>query len=428
MDHFSYVDGELRAENVSLNELAAEFGTPFFCYSAATLTRHYQVFTDALSGVDADIYYAMKANSNLGVLATLGNLGAGMDIVSGGELVRAQAAGISPSKIVFSGVGKSVDELRAALDADVHQINLESYEELHALSAIASEMGKTAHVAIRVNPNVDAKTHAKITTGLSENKFGIAWEQAEAIFTEANGLPGIDVVGVAVHIGSQLTDIEPYRAAYTKVRGLVEKLRGLGLNIRAVDLGGGLGIPYDAETPPSPAEYGAMVQDVMAGIDCRLGFEPGRMIVGNAGILVSRVIYVKSGIDRKFLILDAAMNDLIRPALYEAHHTIVPVTEPTTDAMAPIDIVGPVCETGDTFARQRMMPEVKAGDLVAFRSAGAYAAVMASTYNARDLLPEILVNDSDYALVSERVTIHDILKREHIPVWLSGQGQEKNVG
>ena len=428
MDHFSYVDGELRAENVSLNELASEFGTPFFCYSSATLTRHYQVFAEALSGVDADIYYAMKANSNLGVLAILGNLGAGMDIVSGGELVRAQAAGISPSKIVFSGVGKSVDELRAALDADVHQINVESYEELHALSAVASEMGKTAQIAIRVNPNVDAKTHAKITTGLSENKFGIAWEQAEAIFVEANGLPGIDVVGVAVHIGSQLTDIEPYRAAYTKVRGLVETLRGLGVNIRAVDLGGGLGIPYDAENPPSPAEYGAMVQDVMAGIDCRLGFEPGRMIVGNAGILVSRVIYVKSGIDRKFLILDAAMNDLIRPALYEAHHTIVPVIEPASDEKAPIDIVGPVCETGDTFARQRMMPEVKAGDLVAFRSAGAYAAVMASTYNARDLLPEILVNGTDYALVSERVTIHDILKREHIPGWLSGQGQEKNVG
>lgn len=428
MDHFSYVDGELRAENVALDELATKFGTPFFCYSAATLTRHYQVFADALSGVDAEIYYAMKANSNLGVLATLGNLGAGMDIVSGGELVRALAAGISPSKIVYSGVGKSVDELRAALDADVHQINVESYEELHALSAVASEMGKTAHIAIRVNPNVDAKTHAKITTGLSENKFGIAWEQAEAIFVEANGLPGIDVVGVAVHIGSQLTDIAPYRAAYKKVRGLVETLRGLGLNMRVVDLGGGLGIPYNDENPPSPAEYGAMVQEVMEGIDCRLGFEPGRMIVGNAGILVSRVIYVKSGIDRKFLILDAAMNDLIRPALYEAHHTIVPVIEPSSDAMAPIDIVGPVCETGDTFARQRMMPEIKAGDLVAFRSAGAYAAVMASTYNSRDLLPEILVNGSDYALVSERVTIHDILEREHIPDWLSESGQEKSVG
>lgn len=428
MDHFSYVDGELRAENVSLSELAEKFGTPFFCYSSATLTRHYQVFANALSGVDADIYFAMKANSNLGVLATLGSLGAGVDIVSGGELVRAQAAGIPPSKIVFSGVGKSVDELRAALEADVHQINVESYEELHALSAVASEMGKTAHIAIRVNPNVDAKTHAKITTGLSENKFGIAWEQAEAIFVEANGLPGIDVVGVAVHIGSQLTDIEPYRAAYKKVRGLVETLRGLGLNIRAVDLGGGLGIPYNDENPPSPADYGAMVQEVMEGIDCRLGFEPGRMIVGNAGVLVSRVIYVKSGIDRKFLILDAAMNDLIRPALYEAHHTIIPVVEPASDAMAPIDIVGPVCETGDTFARQRMMPDVRAGELVAFRSAGAYAAVMASTYNARDLLPEILVNGSDYSLVSERVTIHDVLAREHIPGWLTDREQEKNVG
>lgn len=428
MDHFSYRNGELHAEDVRLSELADVYGTPFFCYSNATLTRHYQVFADALSGLDADIYYAIKANSNIGVLATLANMGAGADIVSGGELKIALAAGVAPSKIVFSGVGKTASEMKAALDADIHQINVESHEELRLLSSVASGMGRTARIAIRVNPDVDAKTHAKITTGLSENKFGIAWVQAEDIFLEAAKLPGIDVTGIAVHIGSQLTDIAPYRAAYTKVRGLVDKLRSHGLNIRVVDLGGGLGIPYNNETPPSPADYGAMVRDVMDGVGCRLGFEPGRMIVGNAGILVSRVIYVKSGVDRKFLILDAAMNDLIRPAMYDAYHTVVPVAEPDTDQQAPIDIVGPVCESGDTFARQRMMPEVKAGDLVAFRSAGAYAAVMASTYNGRDLLPEILVNGADYAVVSDRVTVHDTLERQHIPDWLSGNRQEKNVG
>lgn len=428
MDHFSYHNGELHAESVRLSALADEFGTPFFCYSNATLTRHYQVFAEALAGVDADIYYAIKANSNLGVLATLANLGAGADIVSGGELKLALAAGVAPSKIVFSGVGKSASEMKSALEVDIHQINVESHEELRLLSAVATGMGKTARIAIRVNPDVDAKTHAKITTGLSENKFGIAWVQAEQIFLEAAKLPGIDVTGIAVHIGSQLTDIAPYRAAYTKVRGLVDTLRGHGLDIRAVDLGGGLGIPYNNETPPSPSDYGAMVRDVMDGVGCRLGFEPGRMIVGNAGILVSRVIYVKSGVDRKFLIVDAAMNDLIRPAMYDAYHAVVPVMEPKTDELAPIDIVGPVCESGDTFARQRMMPEVKAGDLVAFRSAGAYAAVMASTYNGRDLLPEILVNGSDYAVVSDRVTVHDTLERQHIPDWLTDVSQEKNVG
>ncbi|MEX2311599.1 MAG: diaminopimelate decarboxylase, partial [Rhodospirillales bacterium] len=380
----------------------------------------YTVFTEALAGLDAHVFFAVKANGNIGVLATLAALGAGADIVSIGELRRAVAAGIPPSKIVFSGVGKTAQELRAALAAGVHQINVESVPEIDSLSEIAVSMGATARIAIRVNPDVDAKTHKKITTGLSENKFGIAWEQAEAVFAHAARLPGIDVVGVAVHIGSQLTDLTPYRDAYTRVRGLVERLRTGGHDIRVIDLGGGLGIPYDAENPPSPAEYGAMVKDVMGGMDCRLAFEPGRMICGNAGVLISRVVYVKQGIDRSFLIVDAAMNDLIRPAMYDAHHTVVPLAEPASgDNMAPVDIVGPICESGDTFAKARMMPMLEAGDLVAFRSAGAYGAVMSSSYNGRDLIPEVLVNGDAYAVVADRLGIDDILKREHVPDWLT---------
>ncbi len=420
MDHFAYQNGRLLAEDVSLEALAEKVGTPFYCYSTATLTRHYTVFTEALAGLDAHVFFAVKANGNIGVLATLAALGAGADIVSIGELKRVMAAGIPPSKIVFSGVGKTAQELRQAIEAGVHQINVESLPEIESLSAIAASMGATAPIAIRVNPDVDAKTHKKITTGLSENKFGIAWEQAEAVFAHAARLPGIDVVGVAVHIGSQLTDLTPYRDAYTKVRGLAERLRESGHNIRVIDLGGGLGISYDAENPPSPAEYGAMVKEVMGGMDCRLAFEPGRMICGNAGVLVSRVVYVKQGIDRSFLIVDAAMNDLIRPAMYDAHHTVVPLAEPAAgDNMAPVDIVGPICESGDTFARARMMPMLEAGDLVAFRTAGAYGAVMSSTYNGRDLIPEVLVNGDTYAVVADRLGIDDILKREHVPDWLT---------
>ena len=357
MDHFNYRNGELYAEDVRVADIADAVGTPFYCYSTATLTRHYTVFDEALSGVDHQVYFAVKANGNIGVLATLAQLGAGADIVSAGEMQRAVAAGIPASKIVFSGVGKTAAELKAALAAGVHQINVESQPELHSLSEIATSMGVTAPIAIRVNPDVDAKTHKKITTGLSENKFGIAWEQAESVFAEAAKLPGIDVVGVAVHIGSQLTDLTPYKAAYEKVRGLVETLRAQGHDIRVVDLGGGLGIPYDAENPPSPAAYGSMVKDVMDGIGCKLAFEPGRMICGNAGILVSSVVYLKQGVDRSFLIVDAAMNDLIRPAMYDAHHTVVPVKEPRSgDNMAPVDIVGPICKSGDTFAKERLMP------------------------------------------------------------------------
>jgi len=420
VDHFNYRDGELYAEDVRLADIADAVGTPFYCYSSATLARHYTVFTDALAGLDTQVYFAVKANGNVGVLATLAALGAGADIVSIGELHRAHAAGIPASKTVFSGVGKTADELRAALMAGVHQINVESVPELESLSAIATSMGATATIAIRVNPDVDARTHAKITTGKSENKFGIAWEQAEDVFAQAASLPGLDVAGVAVHIGSQLTDLAPYRAAYTKVRGLVETLRAGGHDIRVVDLGGGLGIPYDAEDPPSPADYGAMVKDVMGGIGCRLAFEPGRMICGNAGVLVSRVVYVKEGIDRSFLILDAAMNDLIRPAMYDAYHSVVPLREQAAgDNMAPVDIVGPVCESGDTFAKGRMMPKLDPGELVAFRSAGAYGAVMSSTYNGRDLIPEVLVNGAEYAVVAERLKIDAVMSREHVPDWLT---------
>lgn len=428
MDHFTYQQGRLHAEDVDLTTLAARYGTPFYCYSTATLTRHYTVFADALKGLDTQVYFAVKANGNIGVLATLAGLGAGADIVSAGELARAEAAGIPGSKTVFSGVGKTAGELQTALAAGVHQINVESLPEMFLLSEIAESMGVKAPVAIRVNPDVDAKTHKKITTGLSENKFGIAWEQAVETFKTARGLPGLDVVGIAVHIGSQLTDLAPYRAAYGKVRELAEHLRADGLDLRIIDLGGGLGIPYEAENPPSPAEYGAMVKEVMGGIGCKLAFEPGRMIVGNAGILVSRVVYIKKGIDRSFMIVDAAMNDLVRPAMYDAYHAVVPILEPSGDVRAPIDIVGPVCESGDTFAHGRMMPPVEAGDLVAFRSAGAYGAVMSSMYNGRPLVPEIMVSGNQHEVVAEPVTVHDMLKREHMPAWLMNSEVKEAIG
>jgi len=428
MDHFEYKDGTLHAEGVALTALAKEVGTPFYCYSTATLVRHYTVFADALSGLDAHIHFAVKANGNLGVLATLAGLGAGADIVSAGEMRRALAAGIPPSAIVFSGVGKTATEMAAALEAGVSQINVESVPELEALSAVARSMNKTAPVALRINPDVDAKTHHKITTGKSENKFGIAWDSAEEVIARARDLPGIDVVGIAVHIGSQLTDLTPYREAYTRVRELAERLRANGTDIRVVDLGGGLGIPYEMENPPSPAEYGAMVKEVMAGFDCRLAFEPGRMMVGNAGILVSRVVYVKHGLDRTFLILDAAMNDLVRPAMYDAYHGVVPVVEAADAALAPVDIVGPICESGDTFARGRMMPPLAAGDLVAFRSAGAYGAVMSSMYNGRDLVPEILVNGDGHAVVAERFTVEDMMQRELVPAWLATPARREASG
>ena len=419
MDHFTYKDGLLSAEDVSLADLADQVGTPFYCYSRATLERHFQVFDDALAGLDHTICYAVKANGNVAVIKTLARLGAGADVVSGGELMRALAAGVPASKIVFSGVGKTQAEMAQALDAGIYQMNVESEPELVALSQVAAAKGMTAQVAIRINPDVDAKTHVKITTGRAENKFGIDWDRASEVYGRARDLPGIDAGGIAVHIGSQLLDLEPYRKAYERVRDVALDLRAQGHDIRRLDLGGGLGIPYNDEQAPPPADYGAMVKDVVGPLGCHVTFEPGRLIAGNAGVLVTRVLYAKDGSTRRFVIVDAAMNDLIRPALYDAYHAIVPVTEPAPgSALHPVDVVGPVCETGDTFAVQRHLPAVKPGDLLAIRSAGAYGAVMASTYNGRPLVPEVLVSGGDHAVVRRRVEAEEFMAFDALPPWL----------
>ncbi|MCW8861785.1 MAG: diaminopimelate decarboxylase [Rhodospirillales bacterium] len=423
MDHFTYRDGVLCAEDVPLSQIAEAVGTPFYCYSTATLEHHYKVFADALSGLDATVCYAVKANPNIAVISTLARLGAGADVVSGGELKRAMAAGVPPEKIVFSGVGKTRDELAQAIASGVMQINVESEPELQALNDVAMEAGVKAPVALRINPDIDAKTHAKISTGKSENKFGIEWTRAHAVYSRAAKMPGIDITGVAVHIGSQLTDLQPFHDAFRRLRDLVAMLRADGLPIRRLDLGGGLGIPYDGEPTPGPAEYAAVVRDTVADLGCSLVFEPGRMIVGNAGVMVSRIIYVKEGATRTFLIIDAAMNDLMRPSLYDAYHAIVPVSEPAGNApQKPVDVVGPVCETGDTFCRQRPMPPVAAGDLLALRTAGAYGAAMASTYNTRPLLPEVLVSGKAFSLVRKRVEVEDIIAMDRLPAWISPAG------
>ncbi|MEO1316673.1 MAG: diaminopimelate decarboxylase [Pseudomonadota bacterium] len=422
MDHFTYRNGRLHAEEVSIEAIAAEVGTPFFVYSTATLERHFHVFDEALKGTDHLIAYAVKANSNLGVIATLARLGAGADVVSGGELARVLKAGVPPERVVFSGVGKTAEEMRAALAAGIGHFNVESEPELEVLSAVAAGMGATARIAVRVNPDVDARTHAKISTGKSENKFGVPIDRAPALYARAAELPGIEVVGVDVHIGSQLTELEPFEAAFGKVAALTAELRTAGHRIRQLDLGGGLGIPYQQsnQAPPLPFDYGALIKRTVGHLGCKITIEPGRLIAGNAGLLVSKVIYRKEGAGRDFLILDAAMNDLIRPAMYEAYHEIVPVTEPAPNApIAPVDIVGPVCETGDTFARQRMMPPVGPGDLVAFRSAGAYGAVMASEYNSRPLAPEVLVRGGAFATVRSRPTLEEMLARDSVPAWIS---------
>jgi len=422
MDHFLYQNGELHAEGVALTDIARAVGTPFYVYSTATLQRHYQVFQQALAGMDHLICYAMKANSNQAVLRVMANMGAGMDVVSAGAYARAIAAGVPGKRIVFSGVGKTADEMRMALAGGVRQFNVESEPELLALSAVAESMGKVAPITIRVNPDVDAKTHAKIATGKSENKFGIPISKARAAYAQAAELPGIEVVGIDVHIGSQLTELAPYEAAFNKVAELTEALRVDGHNIRRLDLGGGLGIPYERSNmaPPLPLEYGEVVRRTLGHLGCEIEIEPGRLIAGNAGLLVSGVIYVKQGEGRDFLILDAAMNDLLRPAMYDAFHEIIPVAEPEAGAeQQPYDIVGPVCETGDTFARQRMMPELQAGDLVAFRTAGAYGAAMASEYNTRPLIPEVLVSGDQFAVVRQRPSLEEIINRDSIPPWLA---------
>ncbi|MEL7254751.1 MAG: diaminopimelate decarboxylase [Pseudomonadota bacterium] len=421
MDHFLYRDGVLHAEDVPVAEIAAQVGTPFYCYSTATLARHFKLFDDALEGMDHLVCYAMKAASNQAILKTLAGLGAGMDVVSSGEYLRARAAGVPGEKIVFAGVGKTREEMRIALEGGVRQFNVESEPEMAALSEVATSLGVTAPITVRVNPDVDAKTHAKIATGKSENKFGIPILRAKEVYAQAASLPGLEIVGIDVHIGSQLTDLEPFRLAYQKVADLTEELRAEGYDIRRLDLGGGLGIPYTTsnEAPPLPTDFGALIKETVGHLGCEVEIEPGRLIAGNAGILVSEVIYVKSGEGRDFLILDSAMNDLIRPAMYEAHHDIVPVIEPAPGVeQQPFDIVGPVCESGDTFAKQRMMPPVNAGDLVAFRSAGAYGAVMASEYNTRPMVPEVLVHEHQFAVIRARPTFDEIINRDTIPEWL----------
>ncbi|WP_272008709.1 diaminopimelate decarboxylase [Roseovarius sp. ZX-A-9] len=421
MDHFLYRDGALYAEDVPVAEIAASVGTPFYVYSTATLERHFRLFDEALEGMDHLVCYAMKAASNQAILKTLAALGAGMDVVSGGEYLRAKAAGVPGERIVFSGIGKTRDEMRLALEGGIRQFNVESEPEMEALNAVALELGLRAPITVRVNPDVDAKTHAKIATGKSENKFGIPITRARTVYAHAAALPGLEVIGIDVHIGSQLTDLEPFALAYAKVAELTEALRADGHDIRRLDLGGGLGIPYTRSNtaPPLPTEYGALIRDTLGHLGCEIEIEPGRLIAGNAGLLVSEVIYVKSGEDRDFLILDAAMNDLIRPAMYDAWHDIIPVIEPKPGAaQQPYDIVGPVCESGDTFARARMMPPLAAGDLVAFRSAGAYGAVMASEYNTRPLIPEVLVHEHQFAVIRARPSFDEIINRDTIPEWL----------
>ena len=421
MDHFLYRDGALFAEDVAISEIAEAVGTPFYVYSTATLLRHFRLFDEALAGMEHLVCYAMKANSNQAVLQTLAQAGAGMDVVSGGEYLRAKAAGVPGDRIVFSGVGKTRDEIRLALTGGIRQFNVESEPEMLVLDAVARELRVTAPITIRVNPDVDAKTHAKIATGKSENKFGIPIAKAREVYQMAADLPGLEVIGIDVHIGSQLTDLEPYRLAYQKVAELTETLRADGHTITRLDLGGGLGIPYERsnDAPPLPTDYGEVVRETLGHLGCEIEIEPGRLIAGNAGLMVSEVIYVKEGEGREFLILDGAMNDLIRPAMYDAHHDIVPVVEPLPGTeQKPIDIVGPVCESGDTFAKQRMMPPLGAGDLVAFRSAGAYGAVMSSEYNSRPLIPEILVKDDQFAVIRARPTFDEMIKRDTIPSWL----------
>lgn len=421
MDHFLYRNGVLHAEEVAIPEIAAAVGTPFYVYSAATLTRHFRLFDEALGDTPHLVCFAIKSNSNLAVLKLLGDLGAGMDVVSGGEYRRARAAGVPGSRIVFSGVGKTRDEIHLALTGGIRQFNVESEPELLAISEIAAGLGVTAPVALRVNPDVDAHTHEKIATGKSENKFGIPIAKARAVYALAASLPGLDVIGVDVHIGSQLTELGPFEAAFRKVRELTLDLRADGHDIRRLDLGGGLGIPYTRsnEAPPLPVEYVGVIKDVLGDLGCEIEIEPGRLISGNAGLLVSEVIYVKEGEGRKFLIVDAAMNDLVRPSMYGAWHDIVPVVEPApgTPSM-PFDVVGPVCETGDTFARARALTPLAPGDLIAFRSAGAYGAVMASEYNSRPLIPEVLVQGDHFAVIRARPSFEEMLARDSIPEWL----------
>ena len=427
MHHFAYRRGAsnqnvLHAEEVDLADLAGRVGTPFYCYSTATLERHYRVFAEAFAGMPGTLVcYSVKANSNLGVLATLARAGAGMDVVSEGELRRALAVKVAPEKIVFSGVGKTRDEMAFALDRGIFAFNVESEPELRSLSEVAVAKGRTARIAIRVNPDVDAKTHHKIATGKAENKFGVPFAEALPLYSLARELPNIEAAGVHMHIGSQITDLAPFRNAFALLKELVGDLRAGGFAIDFVNLGGGLGIPYrdDQPAPPLPSDYAKLVREVIGNLGLRLLFEPGRMITGNAGILVSRVLYVKRGAAKTFTIIDAAMNDLLRPTLYEAHHEILPVVapEPGTPSIV-TDVAGPVCETGDYLALGRALPELHPGDLIAVMTAGAYGAVLASEYNSRLLVPEVLVAGNRHAVTKPRPSYDDMLEAERLPDWL----------
>ena len=421
MHHFSYVGGVLHAEGVSLARIAEAVGTPLYCYTTATLERHYCVLQDAFAGLDTLICYAIKANPNQAVIATLARLGAGMDVVSQGELKRARAAGVPPDRILFAGVGKTREEMAYALSEDILGFNVESEPELEALSEVAAALGRTASIAVRVNPDVDAKTHAKISTGKAENKFGVPFEDARRIYERAARLPGVEIAGIHMHIGSQITDLAPFRNAFTLMRQLAVELRGAGHAIRHLDIGGGLGVPYGTgnDLPPSPMAYAQVVRETVGDLGAKLHLEPGRMIVANAGVLVSRVIYAKRGRDKTFLVVDAAMNDLIRPTLYEAHHEIWPVEEALT-RKAPIvqDVVGAICESGDYLALDRRLSPLSKGDLVAFMTAGAYGAAMSSTYNSRLLVPEVLVKGSEFAVVRPRQTYEELIGLDRLPTWL----------
>ena len=421
MHHFVYRAGVMHAEEVSLASLAEAVGTPFYCYSTATLERHYRVFADAFADVPALVCYAMKANSNQAVIATLARLGAGADVVSGGELRRALAAGVPPEKIMFSGIGKTADELAAAVDTGILCINVESESELDLLARIAAAKGRTACVSVRVNPDVDARTHHKIATGKSENKFGIPISRAREVYAHAGKLKGVRVAGVDMHIGSQITDLQPFDDAFALLSDFVRTLRADGHHIEHVDLGGGLGIPHreDNEPPPDPAAYASVVKRATRELNCKLIFEPGRVIAGNAGILVTRVIYLKRGEAKTFVIVDAAMNDLIRPTLYEAYHDIRPVREPAAGvARITADVAGPICETGDYFALDRDMVAPEPGDLLAIMTAGAYGAVQAGTYNTRALLPEVLVKGSEWAVVRPRFEVDALIGLDRLPPWM----------
>jgi diaminopimelate decarboxylase len=429
MSGFAYHAGALDAEGVPLSRVAEAVGTPVYIYSASILKERFERFRGAVAGLDALICYALKANDTLAVVSFLGTLGAGADVVSAGELAIAKAAGVAPQKIVFAGVGKSRAEMEAGLAAGILQFNVESLPELESLDAVAQAMGRKAPVALRINPDVDARTHAKITTGKSENKFGIALDEAVEATRRARQMPGIDFTGLAVHIGSQLTDIEPFRRAFTKVVELALALKASGVPLKRLDLGGGLGLSYAQEAPPTPEAYARMVGEVTSPLGLPLIFEPGRHLVGEAGLLLTRVLYVKQGASRRFVIVDAGMNDLIRPTLYDAYHAILPVKEPAEDASSErVDVVGPVCESGDIFAEQRPLPPISAGDLLAIGSVGAYGSVMSSSYNARPPAAEVMVKDDCFEVIRPRASIEDLIARDRLPTWLAAPTTPRSRG